>query len=159
MKENKILSQFPRQEQFLLMALSALQESREDNSLSEKEMTEAARYFHIPTAQVFGLAGYYSMFSRKPRGRHLVRVCVSPVCRMIGSDDLLDLLSEILGVKAGETSIDGNVSLETCQCLGNCHKGPSLMIDEVIYGTESRNQVKSLVSKAIGSTSSREAEK
>jgi NADH-quinone oxidoreductase subunit F len=85
-------------------------------------------------ADVRGVASYYSLLSLEPRGAHVIRLCVSPVCRMMGSLDLLDLMKAELGVAIGETTTDGVFSLEACQCLGNCAAAPAMMIDDVLYG-------------------------
>ena len=67
--------------------------------LPEKDMKLAADYLNTTFSHVYGVATYYSMFSVKPRGKYIIRVCNSPVCNMEGSDPVLDKLKEILGIE------------------------------------------------------------
>lgn len=143
-----ILDTFPRDREYLLIALRKLQDSSGTNSLAPEDITLAAGHFRLSLAQVFGVATYYSMFSAEQRGRHIIRVCRSPVCRMMGSGDLLEAAESILGIQNGETTGDGAFTLELCECLGNCHEAPSVMIDGDIRGVRSREELRSLIEGA-----------
>jgi NADH-quinone oxidoreductase subunit F len=113
----------------LLPELIRLQEGAARNYLSPTALTELAARFGLKRAELRGVVSYYSMLSLRPRGRHVLRLCDSPVCRMLGSRDLLVLLEAELGVKEGGTSVDGLLTLEKCQCLGHCAGAPALMLD------------------------------
>ena len=80
-----------------------------------------------------GVSTYYSLFSLEPRGRHVIRVCVSPVCRMIGTTDLLDVFRRELGIDVGMTTPDGLFTLEESQCLGQCARSPAVLVDDLIW--------------------------
>ena len=73
------------------------------------------------------------MFSLQPRGRHVVRLCASPVCRLFGSLDLLEAVSKSTGAPVGGTEPGGDFTLETCQCLGRCAGAPAMMVDDRVY--------------------------
>ncbi len=117
----------------LLSALCEVQESSLQNYLSPEGLKELSRRFALSMAELRGVASYYSMLSLRPRGRHIIRLCVSPVCRMLGSVDLLGLIEGELGLRAGETSSDGLFTLEETQCLGRCAGAPAMMVDAQVY--------------------------
>jgi NADH:ubiquinone oxidoreductase subunit E len=142
---HSLLDSFPKEREHLLHALIALQDSSGTNSLSQDALTLAAEHFRLTRAEVFGVAGYYSMFSTEARGKHLIRVCRSPVCRMMGSRDLLELAGSILGTAPGEISSDGMFTLEVCECLGNCHEAPSVMMDDKVIGVKDEAALRRLI--------------
>ena len=118
----------------LLDILHDVQAADERNHLSREALRDVAEYLNLPASSVISSATFYSMFSLTPRGRHIIRICESPPCQLVGADSLLDLLVETLGVDVGETSADGVFTLETSSCLGVCGVAPAMMIDEELYG-------------------------
>ena len=93
-----------------------------------------------PGELVAGFIDFYSMFSRKPRGRYVVRVCKSGPCHVRGARRTLDMVEQVLGVKVGQSTADGTFHLEETECLGVCSAAPAMMVDESLYGdlTEKR---------------------
>jgi NADH-quinone oxidoreductase subunit E len=88
----------------------------------------------LPLSQVYSVATFYNAFSLKPRGAHLVRVCMGTACHVRGAPHILDRLETKLNVRAGETTRDRNVTLETVNCLGACALGPIAVIDDKYNG-------------------------
>ncbi|MFC5707315.1 NADH-quinone oxidoreductase subunit NuoE [Aeromonas eucrenophila] len=88
----------------------------------------------IPASDVEGVATFYSQIFRQPVGRHIIRVCDSMVCYINGHEQLLAGLKEVMDLAPGQTSADGRFTLLPVCCLGNCDKGPALMIDDDTYG-------------------------
>jgi NADH:ubiquinone oxidoreductase subunit F (NADH-binding)/NADH:ubiquinone oxidoreductase subunit E len=119
----------------LLAALHDAQDRSDRRYISPEDLDDIARRFGISRGEVRGVASYYSLYSQAPRGRHILRTCVSPVCRMLGSLDILDLISRELGVAPGETTADGVFTLETTQCLGCCGTSPVMMVDDRVHGS------------------------
>jgi NADH-quinone oxidoreductase subunit F len=117
----------------LLGSLHEAQSRSGHNWLSPGGLREEASRRGLSTASLKGVASYYSMFSLQPRGRHVVRLCVSPVCRLFGSLDLLDAVSQATGAPIGGTDPSGEFTLETCQCLGRCAGAPAMMVDDRVY--------------------------
>lgn len=138
------------------------------NWLSPEALKAAAARYGLSGAAVKGVASYYSMLSLKPRGRTLVRLCASPVCRMAGSLDLLSVAAEATGAEPGGSSSDGAFSLETVQCLGRCAGAPAMMVGETVYGRLDPERVRAVIAAARakdagdgsrgGATASRELE-
>ena len=88
----------------------------------------------IPASDVEGVATFYSQIFRQPVGRHIIRVCDSMVCYINGHEDLLAGLKEVMNLGPGQTTPDGRFTLLPVCCLGNCDKGPAIMIDDDTYG-------------------------
>ena len=142
---NKLLEKYPRSTEFLLDMLHDCQDAQPRNYLSADALRAIADYVGIPLSEVVSTATFYSMYSLEPRGRHIIRLCDSPPCRLIGAESLLDLLREQLGVRVGQTTEDGAFTLETSSCLGVCGVAPAMMIDEELYGNLTRERVVSIL--------------
>jgi len=147
MDYSTIFQKYPPLQENLLMILHEVQSTEPHNYISPEAVQSIATYLNTTLAAVYGVVGYYSMLSAEPRGRHIIRVCTSPVCRMNGSFDLLQALQEQLGLALGETSLDGLFSLESSECLGNCHFPPSLMVDEKLYSAVSSETLAAIIDR------------
>jgi NADH-quinone oxidoreductase subunit E len=88
----------------------------------------------IPSADVEGVATFYNLIFRRPVGRHVIKVCDSIGCFLTGYDDLAAALKQHLNIDFGQTTADGRFTLLPICCLGNCDKGPTLMIDDDTHG-------------------------
>jgi len=91
------------------------------------------------------VATYYSMFSVTPRGKHLIRLCKSPICHTLQGESLVEVLGELLGVTPGETTADGFFTLEYAECLGQCGKAPVMLLNETIHGHLNRDKITSII--------------
>ena len=83
----------------------------------------------LPASQVYSIATFYRAFSLKPRGRHIITVCMGTDCHVRGAPRIVEDLERTLGVRAGETSNDSLFTLETVACLGACALGPVIVAD------------------------------
>jgi NADH-quinone oxidoreductase subunit E len=104
------------------------------NSLPGPVLGEVARLAETSPAQLNGFVTFYTMLSTTPRGKHVIRVCTSGPCHVSGSPAILSSLRRLLGVDIGETTPDGEFTLEGSSCLGICGVSPVLMIDDDAYG-------------------------
>jgi NADH:ubiquinone oxidoreductase subunit F (NADH-binding)/(2Fe-2S) ferredoxin len=86
------------------------------------------------------------MFSPTPRGKHIIRMCESPPCHILGTVNLLEVLKHELGIKAGETTGDGLFTLEHTACLGVCEVSPAMQINEVVFGRLTAERIKTIIS-------------
>ena len=103
---------------------------------------------NLTRAEVFGVVSFYHDFKREPHGRHVLKVCRAEACQAAGGDAVADALENALGVKFGETSADGAVTLEAVYCLGLCATAPSAMLDDRIIGRLNEARVQKLASEA-----------
>jgi NADH:ubiquinone oxidoreductase subunit E len=116
----------------LLARLHAI--NAEQGYLPETELRRAAEELGVPLSQLYGAASFYSAFSFQPRGRHSIQVCLGTACYIRGGDRLLEKLESTLGVMPGETTGDGEYTLETAYCFGSCSMAPVIRVDGVPYG-------------------------
>ncbi len=120
-----------RSEESLLPILQGIV-SRE-RYISEEAMVEVARELDISAAQVYGTATFYSFLETELTGKYVVRVCKTISCSMHGKNDIINELENVLRIKMGETTHDGMFSLRETNCLGQCHKGPAMLVNDVPY--------------------------
>ena len=88
----------------------------------------------VPVTEVYGVSTFYSQFALNPKGKVAISICLGTACYVKGSGDLVDKVTELVGVKAGETSADGKYSLDATRCVGACGLAPVVVINEDVYG-------------------------
>jgi len=118
----------------VLLILHDIQNNNPQNYLSKKDLSLVARHLNTTLATIYGIASYYTMFSLKPRGKHIIRICRSPVCHLAGVVDVITELTKILKIDVGKTTPDRRFTLETTACLGQCDSAPAMMVDDVLCG-------------------------
>lgn len=131
----------------LLAILRDIQDASGDNSLHRETIDELAALMGIPVAAITSTASFYTMLSLKPRGRHIVRICESPPCWLMGSDNILDALKRKLGVGLGETTPDGMFSIESTSCIGVCGVAPAIMVDDAVYGNLTSQKLMDIIDR------------
>ena len=87
----------------------------------------------IPEADLYEFISFYAMISPEPRGRYVVRMCQSAPCHVTGADAIMRAIVRTIGIQPGQTSDDGQFTLEYCQCLGLCDSSPAIMINDRVY--------------------------
>ena len=102
--------------------------------LPEDVLVDLAHKMKIPTADVYGVATFYSQFRLEPVGEHIIRICHGTACHVGGSERISSTMEDLLEVKENETTQDGMLTLESVACLGCCSLAPVMMIDERTYG-------------------------
>jgi NADH-quinone oxidoreductase subunit E len=108
---------------------------------------EIAALLGLAPAQVQDTLSFYGFFKQdKPQGRYRVWVCRSISCAACGGEELLDYLCEKLGVQPGETTADGQVTLEFAECLGACDAAPAIMVNDTLHGEMTKEKIDELVS-------------
>ena len=122
-----IAARYPQARSALLPMLHLVQSV--DGRVSPAGVKACAEILGITTAQVSGVATFYTMYRRRPAGRHHVGVCTTALCAVLGGDQLLDRVSERLGIHEGETTADGTFSLERLECNAACDFAPVMMVN------------------------------
>ena len=115
---DKILSRYPTKQAALLPALGLAQEIR--GHISPASMDEVAEALELSSAYVRGVATFYTMYNKRPVGRHLVQVCTNISCNLAGADDVVDAFLKYTDTELGETSEDGNFTVIEAECLAAC---------------------------------------
>jgi formate dehydrogenase subunit gamma len=100
----------------------------------EPTLPVIARALNLSRAEVYGVLSFYHEFRRSPGGRHLIKICRAEACQSMHSDKLCSHAEQKLGARFGETSPDGQYTLEAVYCLGNCALSPAIMIDGDLFG-------------------------
>lgn len=119
-----------------------LQDIQSDlNWLPEEVLKAVAEKLQVPLMDVYGIASFYRTFSLKPRGKHIITVCVGTACHVRGGQRIVDEIGRRLEIAPGETTQDKNFTLETVNCLGCCALGPIVMIDGEYYGEMTTRKV------------------
>jgi NADH:ubiquinone oxidoreductase subunit F (NADH-binding)/NADH:ubiquinone oxidoreductase subunit E len=125
-----ILAVFPRERQWLLPALQAVQDAV--GYLSDDGLTSVGRHLRVPESEVYGVATHYPEFRLQPRGAHHIRVCTGVSCRLLGGHELLDLVARRYGARSSEARAD--VTLEAADCFFECSVAPMLDVDGTYHG-------------------------
>ena len=92
-------------------------------------------------SEVYGVSTFYSQFSLKPKGKHVIGVCLGTACYVKGSQKIIEKISEELKIQPGDTTDDGLFTLNATRCLGACGLAPVMMIGEEVYGRLTPDQV------------------
>ncbi|BFN38094.1 NADH-quinone oxidoreductase subunit NuoE [Fidelibacter multiformis] len=106
---------------------------KEHNYLSEDQLREIATEMDLSSADVYGVATFYSFMDMQPKGKNIIRICKTITCFMKGKDSIVSALEDALGIKMGETTPDRKFSLLEANCIGWCHKGPAMLINDKVY--------------------------
>jgi NADH-quinone oxidoreductase subunit E len=131
--------------------ISVLQDVHaEYNYLPEGSLEIISEQLGVPISAVYGVASFFKAFSFKPRGRHLVSVCLGTACHVRGGAPVAAEFERKLGIKAGETTTDGKFTLETVNCLGCCAIGPVAVIDGKYHGQVNVRDVELLIRQQRG---------
>ncbi len=127
LKAKEIISHYPEgmQKSALLMILHLAQEEF-GGWLDVPVMDYVAELLQIEPIEVYEVATFYSMYNLKPIGRYIFEVCQTGPCMLRGSDHIVAYIEEKLGIKPGQTTIDGMFSLKTVECLGACGYAPMM---------------------------------
>lgn len=98
--------------------------------LPDGVLDHVAQYLDKPAAHVAGVASFYSFFTRFPKGVHTIKVCLGTACYVRGGKQIMETMVKDLGIKAGETTPDGQFTLEVVRCVGACALAPVVLVDE-----------------------------
>jgi len=104
-----------------------------------------ARELNIPVAKVYGVVTFYSFFTMIPRGKNPISICTGTACYVRGAEKVLAEFKRILKLDVGETSADGEFSLNCLRCVGACGLSPVVVVGDKTYGRVSPDQVKEIL--------------
>ena len=144
-KLNKLLEQYEKERGSLIGLLQDIHE--EFGYLPEEYLREASKRLGIPLSRFYSLVTFYSTFRLEPIGKHHVCACVGTACHVRGAPLIVDTIERELGIKAGETSADGEYTLDVVNCVGACALGPLVTIDGEVHGKMTQKTIKKLMKK------------
>ena len=117
------------------------------NYLPENTLRYISQELDIPLSLIYRIATFYNAFSLKPRGKHIVTVCMGTTCHVKGAPMIVSALERELGLRTGETSEDMNFTLETVACLGCCGLAPVMTVGEDLYGKLTQARIPKIIKK------------
>ncbi len=127
-----------------------LQATQEDYGyLPAAAITIIADRLQISEDVIFGVATFYTHFKFTKPGKHTIKACMGTACFVKGADNLLEILRDRLKIEPGQTTPDGNITLERVACLGCCALAPTVVIDEEVYGKMTSNMLTKLLDEIL----------
>jgi NADH-quinone oxidoreductase subunit E len=142
-KLSSILERYQRDPAMLVGILQDVQ--AEYNYLPKETLTQISDGLDIPLTRIYSVATFFKAFSLKPRGRHIINVCLGTACHVRGAGRVLEEIGRQLDIKPGETSRDFKFTMETVNCVGACALGPIVIIDGKYSGQMKTDKVKTLL--------------
>jgi NADH-quinone oxidoreductase E subunit len=149
----RILSRYPDPRGALLPVLAMAQEVR--GHLSEATMARVAELLELAPAVVRGVATFYTMYNKRPVGRHLIQVCTNVSCNVCGADDVMQAFVAAIGVEPGEVSEDGEFTVIEAECLGACGFPTAVQINERYYENVEPGDVEAILDRLRGASTAR----
>jgi NADH:ubiquinone oxidoreductase subunit E len=137
----------PHSNSHLIATLHMIQDA--SGFLSEAQMNAVSQLAQIPLAKVTGVATFYHYFRLVPRGKHMINLCMGTACYVKGADKVGQRIMADLGIQFGETTKDGQFSLEATRCLGTCGLAPVVMIDNTVHGPVTPGEVSLLLEQYL----------
>ncbi len=126
-----LADKYGRKRENLLHILQGIVE--EERYLSDVALSEVARELDLSAAQVYGTATFYSFLDTEPRGKYVIRICRTISCDMEGKNQIIQAIEDTLKIKLGETTPNKKFTLLETNCMGWCHEGPAMLINDQAY--------------------------
>ena len=128
--------------------ISVLQDIQaESYYLPREALVQVSKSMDVPLSRVYSVATFFRAFSLKPRGKHLINVCLGTACHVRGASKVLEQIERSLNISRGETTGDAKFTLETVNCMGCCALGPVVNIDGEYFGHIDAGKVGSLLAQ------------
>jgi len=140
---NAILSKSETKQSALVPVLREVQ--NEYGYLTDDSMEEIADILGLPPASVQNVVTFYTMFFRKPVGKHVLWVCRTLSCALKGAEHVEHHLCEKLGVKTGETTPDGKITIMEAECLASCGTAPVMLVDDDLEENLTKEKVDKII--------------
>lgn len=126
-----LADKYGRKRENLLHILQGIVE--QERYLSDVALTEVARELDMSAAQVYGTATFYTFLDTEPRGKFVIRICRTITCDMKGKNQIIQAIEETLKIKLGETTPNKKFTLLETNCMGWCHEGPAMLINDKVF--------------------------
>lgn len=142
-KIDSIVSKSETKQSALIPVLREVQ--NEYGYLTNGAMEETAKILELSPSSVQNVATFYTMFFRKPVGKHVIWLCRTLACALRGAEHVEHYMCHKLGVKTGETTADGKITLMEAECLASCGTAPVMLVDEKLEENLTRERVDELI--------------
>ncbi|HOV63840.1 MAG TPA: NAD(P)H-dependent oxidoreductase subunit E [Spirochaetia bacterium] len=145
---NDFIQQWKDKPGNLIMILHKIQE--ELGYVPREAAMKVADLLDVPLAQIYGVITFYHFFKLEKPGKHQIKVCLGTACYLKGGEAIIEEIEDVLGIKPGEVTPDGEFSLEAVRCVGCCGLAPVMTIGGEVYGKVDKNHVTDIVAKYKG---------
>lgn len=139
-------AKYPQSRSALLPALHIAQNQL--GWISREAMEEVAEVLQLDPDQVEEVASFYTMYYTEPVGRYVMEVCKTLPCSILGADEIIEYISQKLGIAPGETTPDGLFSLFRVECLAACHRAPVMQFNHRYYQDLTPEKIDALIEAA-----------
>ena len=139
----EIVNRYKDEKTPLMMILESIQSEYGYIPLEVQELV--SELTGIPVAEIYGVVTFYSFFSLTPKGKYVIGVCLGNACYVKGSQLVMDKFSELLHIKAGQTTEDGLFTLDALRCIGACGIAPAISINGTVYPKVDPGKVKGII--------------
>ncbi len=137
------LAHYPNKRAVCIDAMKVVQKHR--GWVSDEALGDVAEFLEMSVEELDNVATFYNLIFRKPVGRHVIMVCDSVSCWVMGYDRVRDHLTSRLGIKLGETTPDGRFTLLPIVCLGTCDHAPAMMVDDDLHRDLDADKIDSIL--------------
>jgi NADH:ubiquinone oxidoreductase subunit E len=117
--------------------------------VSEPMQVYIARKMRVPVGAVHGVVTFYSFFTTQPRGKHTMKFCMGTACYVGGVPQLMEKAKQLTGIEMGQTTSDGQLTMELCRCVGACSQAPVVTVDEEVIGRIKPTKFPQLIKKLL----------
>ncbi len=117
--------------------------------VSEPMQAYIAKKMRVPVSAVHGVVTFYSFFTTQARGKHTMKFCMGTACYVGGVPQLIEKAKQLTGTDIGQTTPDGNLTMEICRCVGACSQAPVVTVDEEVVGRIKPNKFPQLIKKLL----------
>ena len=131
-KAKRLVALYPKSRSALIPLCHLAQ--AQDGYLTEEAMRDIAGLVGVSAAEVHGTATFYDMLHTEPVGRYVIACCTNIACLLSGAYELLEHAEQRLGVRVGQTTGDGNFTLEEAECLAGCDVAPCVQVNHRFFG-------------------------
>jgi NADH-quinone oxidoreductase E subunit len=139
----------PAKQAMLLAALYIAQEQQ--GYLTPEAIDRVAKRLGLNTGQVYSIASFYTLFRTEPAGRYVIQVCDGLSCYLCdGANRIADYISAKLGIRPGESSLDGKFTLEMVQCLASCGTAPAMRVNDQLYENLTPAGIDAILERLMG---------
>ena len=139
----RIIEAYPADRRFALAAMQDMQ--NEFNYVPEEGLEMLAEHLGCPIAQLFAMATFYKALSLTPKGKHIIKICNGTACHIRGAMNLVAGVKRELNIEPGETTEDGQFSVEIVNCVGSCALAPVMLVDGVYHNKLRVEQVPGII--------------
>jgi NADH-quinone oxidoreductase subunit E len=144
----EIAKQYPESKSAILPALRVAQEKY--GWLSREVFEEVADALDLTPAYCMSVASFYDMFHLEPVGTHVIEVCTNVCCGLVNAQPVLSAFESELGISAGQTTQDGQITLRAVECLGGCSTPTIVAVDHVYKQSVTPTDVPSILEELRG---------